>query len=191
MNFTNLQNQNTLNLRKNDILDLTKAAPTLNNCMLAAGWDIMAHGVNADLDISAFLLDSNERGIGVVYFNAMQANGIQLMGDNRTGRGDGDDEQIMISLNDIDSNVQSIIFNITIYNAANLHQTFGMVKNAYVRLVDTDTDKEICRYPLTSDFSTDTAVIVCSLKRNNENWEFHALGEGFIGNLQDLYNRYL
>lgn len=191
MNFTNLQNQNTLNLRKNDILDLTKAAPALNNCMLAAGWDIMAHGANADLDIAAFLLDSNGKGIGVVYFNAMQANGIQLMGDNRTGQGDGDDEQIMISLNDIDSNVQSIVFNITIYNAANLHQTFSMVKNAYVRLVDTDTDKEICRYPLTSDFSTDTAVIVGSLKRNNGNWEFHALGEGFIGNLQDLYNRYL
>lgn len=191
MNFTDLRQPQPLNLKKNDILNLTKTEPSLKNCMLAAGWDVMAHGASADLDISAFLLNSNKKGIGVVYFNAMQANGIQLMGDNRTGQGDGDNEEIMISLDDIDNNVQSIIFNITIYNAKALHQTFGMVKNAYVRLVNTDTDKEVCRYPLTSDFSTDTAVIVCSLERTAHGWEFHALGEGFIGDLQDLYNRYL
>lgn len=191
MNFTNLQQPQSLNLKKNDVLNLTKAAPSLKNCMLAAGWDVMTHGASADLDISAFLLNSNKKATGVVYFNAKQANGIELMEDNRTGQGDGDDEEIMINLNDIDDNVQSIIFNITIYDAKTRHQTFGMVKNAYVRLVNTETDEEICRYPLTSDFSTDTAVIVCSLERTGHGWEFHALGEGFIGDLQDLYNRYL
>lgn len=198
MNFTSIFNQNesnennsgSLNLKKNDVLNLTKAAPKLNNCMLAAGWDMVDYGVDADLDISAFLLNTNNRCADTIYYNHMVGQGIELKEDNRTGRGDGDDEQIMIDLSQISPSINSIVFNITIYDAKTRHQTFGVVKNAYVRLVNIENDTEICRYSLTSDFSTDTAIIVCSLNRTSTGWEFQAIGEGMVGDLNNLYNKF-
>lgn len=184
-----------LNLTKAQSLDLTKAAPTLTRAILGGGWDVATNGPTADLDIAAFLLNANGRvsniATDVVYFGQMNQQGIRLEGDNRTGVGDGDDERIQIELNNIRSDVHKIVFVITIYDAKNKKQTFGMIKNSYVRLLDVDqNEREICRYNLTEKFATETAVIVAELQRNGSGWNFNAVGEGVIGDLNDILSRY-
>lgn len=187
-----------LNLTKGDILDLTKEAPSLKNVILAAGWDTNDAGKdNFDLDISAFLLNANGRvtnpSTQIVFFNAMQQKGIFLEGDNQTGAGDGDDEKIHIALDELDADVCEIIFNVNIYDAVAKRQTFGMVKNSYVRLLDQDNnDREILRFDLKDDASTATAVEFAKLKRNNNGWTFEALGNCLnVADLNALLIRYM
>lgn len=173
----------TLDLAKATTLDLTKKNPGLKKVTLGAGWDVAVSG-EADLDISAFMLDSNGKITGVndiVFFNNMSANGVRLNGDNRTGEGEGDDETIDIDLSAVPSQYESIVFIVSIYEAKARRQTFGMINNAYVRLLDKDkNDKEICRFRLKDDASSATAVIFAKLKRNGSDWEFEAIGEGKV-----------
>ena len=201
IDFNNLNGNNnipTLNLEKAQVLDLTKVAPSLKNVILGAGWDVSEIGPSFDLDISAFLLDRNGRvdrnriSDRVIYFNNMRARGIRLEGDNLTGEGDGDDERIDINLDEIDSDVDSIIFFVTIFDAINKRQTFGMVNNSYIRLLDADNnEKEILRYPLKGRYDSDTAITFCKLKRNSKGWEFEAIGDGSIGDLNTLISKYM
>ena len=196
MNFTSLQANKapSLNLTKGSLLDLSKSAPNLHHAILAGGWDMSQAGATADLDIAAFLLTGRKkiRGIeDVVYFNHKETNGIYLEEDNLTGEGDGDDEVIHIDLDNIDQNIEHIVFVITIFEAEKKHQTFGMIQNAYVRLLDEDRgEHEICHYNLTNDYQTSTAVKVCSLHRNGHGWEFEAQGEGIIGDLNTVCSMY-
>ena len=131
---------NALNLQKNQILDLTKKNPGLEKVILGAGWDIAKNGYDFDLDIAAFLLNSNGKVQNipqdVIFFNNMEAPGIVLEGDNRTGAGEGDDERIRIDLEAISPHVQKIVFVVTIHEAQSKRQTFGMVENSYVRILD-------------------------------------------------------
>lgn len=184
-----------LNLQKNQVLDLTKQAPSLTKAILGGGWDISASGASADLDIAALLLDENKKiksGADVIFFNNMNGPGINLEGDNRTGAGDGDDERIDIDLSTIPTQYSEIIFAIVIFEANQKRQSFGMIKNAFVRLLDAnDGEREICRYNLTDDYSTETAVIACSLIRNDNGWEMKAIGEGLIGDLNTIAARYM
>lgn len=199
-NFNNSAPQNNnnavLNLRKNDVLDLSKVAPSLRNVILGAGWSVAETGPSFDLDISAFLL--NSRNVvervpdDVIYFNNQSAPGIHSEGDNLTG-GDGntDDERIDISLDRLDPRIQKIVFIVTIFEAQAKRQTFGMINSSYVRLLDQDNNnKEICRFSLNDRFSTDTGMIFAELYRENGNWKFKALGEGFIGDLNTVIQRY-
>ncbi len=122
----------------------------------------------------------------------MSAPGIRLEGDNRTGEGDGDDERIQINLDTIEPRITRIIFFMTIFEAVSKKQTFGMIKNAFVRLLDADNnDAEICRYQLTDNYSADTAVTACSLNRGPNGWQFEAIGEGTIADLNGLLSRYM
>ena len=122
----------------------------------------------------------------------MEARGIRLEGDNRTGAGDGDDERIDIDLDQIDPRIQKIVFLIVIFDAYNKKQTFGMINNSFVRLLDADdNEREICRYPLKERYSTDTAITVCSINRTQRGWEFEAIGEGAVGDLNSLLSRYM
>lgn len=193
---TNKQPQNLLNLKKNDMLDLTKVAPSLRNVILGAGWDAAVRGATLDLDIAAFLLDGNDRvaniSTDVIYFNNMSSTGIRLEGDNLTGDGEGDDERIDIDLSIIPSNISRIVFFVTIYNAEAKKQTFGMVNNSYVRLLDADNnEKEVLRYELKGKYSTDTALTFAELIREGRGWTFHAIGEGSVGDLNTLLSRYI
>ena len=199
MNFTNMNQSRTpylLNLKKNEMLNLTKVAPSLKNVILGAGWDVASRGPSMDLDIAAFLLDANDRvaniGTDVIYFNNMTSTGIKLEGDNRTGEGEGDDERIDINLDLIPSNIHRIVFFVTIYEADSKKQTFGMVNNSYVRLLDADNnEKEILRYELKENCSGDTALTFAELIRENNTWTFHAIGEGSVGDLNALLYKYM
>lgn len=112
------------------------------------------------------------------------------MGDNLTGEGDGDDEQIKIDLSKIPENIARVAFTVTIYDAENRRQNFGQVSNAYIRIVDTVTNQEIIRYDLGEDFSIETAVVVGEIYRINGEWKFNAIGSGFQGGLAALCGHY-
>lgn len=174
---------NVLDLKKNDILDLTKSNPGLTNITLGAGWDVAVTGESFDLDLSAFLLNQNGKitgGEDVIYFKNRSASGISLSEDNRTGAGDGDDENIVIDLNKINSSVHKIVFIVNIYDATTRRQTFGMINNSYVRLLNMSNNKELCRFNLKEDGSTATAMIFCELYREGSEWKFKAIGEGKV-----------
>lgn len=201
MNFNFNDNHGTsnaapLNLNKGGVLDLSKAAPSLHKCILGGGWDMAVAGPSADLDLAAFMLNANGRvervPDDVIFFNHKETRGIRLEGDNRTGAGDGDDERIDIDLDQIDPRIQKIVFFIVIFDAYNKKQTFGMINNSFVRLLDADdNEREICRYPLKERYGTDTAITVCSLNRTQRGWEFEAIGEGTVGDLNNLLSRYM
>lgn len=187
---------NALNLQKNQILDLTKKNPGLEKVILGAGWDIAKNGYDFDLDIAAFLLNSNGKVQNipqdVIFFNNMEAPGIVLEGDNRTGAGDGDDERITIDLSQIRSDIAKIVFVITIHEAQVKRQTFGMVENSYIRLLDAkNNEKEVCRFNLKEDGSTNTSVIFAELFRDGFEWQFKAVGEGKMADLNGILSLYM
>ncbi|MGL6174562.1 MAG: TerD family protein [Cellulosilyticaceae bacterium] len=184
----------TLNLQKNDILDLTKRNPGLEKVILGAGWDVAYNGSDFDLDIAAFLLDSNNKFNSienVIFFNNKQGQGITLGGDNRTGKGEGDDERIHIDLTSINPSIMKIVFVVTIHSAQERRQTFGMVNNSYVRLLDAKNgEKEICRFNLKENGSTATSVLFAELNRAGGDWQFKAVGEGKIADLNGVLALY-
>ena len=194
-NSNNNNNVNALNLQKNDILDLTKKNPGLKRVILGAGWDVATMGQDFDLDIAAFLLNNNNKVAripdDVIFFNNMEGQGIRLEGDNRTGAGEGDDERIQIDLSMIRNDIAKIIFVVTIHNAQLKRQTFGMVENSYVRLLDAENDeKEVCRFNLKENGSTVTSVIFAELYRDGNEWRFKAIGDGKIADLNGVLALY-
>lgn len=194
----NQPTETILNLQKNDILDLTKREPGLTKVTLGAGWDVAQVGQDFDLDIAAFLLDANGRiernqvMSQVVFFNNMTVPGVQLMGDNRTGAGDGDDEEIRLDLSQIPTHITKVVFLVTIFKATERRQTFGMIENSYVRLINPlKGDQEICRFNLREQGSTGTAVIFAELYRDGQDWRFKAIGDTKTGDLNQLLALYL
>ena len=189
-------NVNALNLQKNDILDLTKKNPGLEKVILGAGWDVASIGQDFDLDIAAFLLDKNNKvsniPADVIFFNNKVGDGIYLEGDNRTGAGEGDDERIQIDLSQIRSDVQKIAFIVTIHEAQAKRQTFGMVNNSYVRLLDAkNNEKELCRFNLKENGSTVTSVLFAELYKDGSEWYFKAIGDGKIADLNGMLSLYM
>ena len=187
---------NALNLKKNDVLNLTKKNPGLKKVILGAGWDVASIGQDFDLDIAAFLLNTNGKVQNipddVIFFNNMQGQGIYLEGDNRTGVGDGDDERIRLDLESISSHVQKIVFVVTIHEAQAKRQTFGMVENSYVRILDEErNEKEICRFNLKENGSTVTSVIFAELYKVSGEWQFKAIGEGKSADLNGILGLYM
>ena len=187
---------NALNLKKNDVLNLTKKNPGLKKVILGAGWDVASIGQDFDLDIAAFLLNANGKVQNipddVIFFNNMKGQGICLEGDNRTGAGDGDDERIRLDLEAISSYVQKIVFVVTIHEAQAKRQTFGMVENSYVRILDEElNEKEVCRFNLKENGSTVTSVIFAELYKVSGEWQFKAIGEGKIADLNGVLGLYM
>ncbi len=191
---SNNQASNILNLEKNTVLDLTKRNPGLEKVILGAGWDIANGGTDFDLDIAAFMLDANNKFntvSNVIFFNNKIGQGIQLGGDNRTGAGDGDDERISIDLGMISQEIQKIVFVVTIDKAREKRQTFGMINNSYVRLLDVNNgEREICRFNLKENGSTATSIIFAELYRDAGEWQFKAIGEGKIADLNGVLALY-
>ena len=186
-----------INLSKGQKVSLTKDNPGLNNILVGLGWDVNAFdsGTSFDLDASVFIADASghcpsEKEF-IFYGNLEHTSGsVKHMGDNLTGGGDGDDEQIMIDLSLIPQNISKIAFTVTIYDADNRRQNFGQVSNSFVRIVDQATGEEIVRYDLGEDFSIETAIVVGELYRNNGEWKFNAIGSGFQGGLAALCGHY-
>ena len=186
-----------INLSKGQKVDLTKGNPGLKKIMVGLGWDVNAYdsGADFDLDAAAFMLDSRAKCPTekefVFYGNLEHASGsVKHMGDNLTGEGDGDDEQIFVDLSTIPANVEKVAFTVTIYEAESRRQNFGQVSNAYVRIVDDSTGQELIHYDLGEDFSIETAIVVGELYRHNGEWKFNAIGSGFQGGLAALCGHY-
>lgn len=186
-----------VSLQKGQKVSLTKGNPGLSNVVVGVGWDVNAFdtGGSFDLDGAAFLL--TDAGIVsqpedfVFYGNLKHPSGaVEHLGDNTTGAGDGDDEQIKISLNSVPANISKIAFTVTIYDAESRNQNFGMVSNAFIRVYNEANGEELLRYDLGEDFSIETAVVFGELYKNNGEWKFNAIGSGFQGGLAALCGNY-
>ena len=182
-----------ISLQKGQKVDLTKGNPSLSKILVGLGWDTNKYdgGFDFDLDAAAFLLNANgkvnEDEDFIFYNNLKHKSGaVQHMGDNLTGEGEGDDEEIKIDLAKVPANIEKIDFTVTIYDAEIRKQTFGQVSNAYIRVVDDVTGKELIRYDLGEDFSVETAVVVGEIYRRGTEWKFNAIGAGFSGGLAAL-----
>ena len=186
-----------INLTKGQKVDLTKGNPGLKKLMVGLGWDVNAFdsGADFDLDAAAFMLGDNGRCPTekefIFYGNLTHpSESIKHMGDNLTGEGEGDDEQIFVDLTKIPANVSKVAFTVTIYEAESRGQNFGQVSNSFIRIVDESTGQELIHYDLGEDFSIETAVVVGELYKHNGEWKFNAIGSGFQGGLAALCGHY-
>ncbi len=182
-----------ISLFKGQKIDLTKGNPKLSKILVGLGWDTKKYdgGYDFDLDAAAFLLGSNgkvQSDSDFVFYNNLKHNSgaVQHMGDNLTGAGDGDDEQIRVDLSKLPANIDKVAFTVTIHEADTRKQNFGQVSNAFIRIVDESNGKELIRYDLGEDFSVETAVVVGELYRHSGEWKFNAIGSGFKGGLRAL-----
>ena len=186
-----------ISLQKGQKVDLTKGNPALKHLLVGLGWDVKKYdgGYDFDLDAAAFLLNANGKvnsDDDFVFYNNLKhkSGAVEHMGDNLTGAGEGDDEEIKVDLSLVPANVDKIAFTVTIYDAHARKQTFGQVSNAYIRVVDEDNGKELIRYDLGEDFSIETAVVVGEIYRNKGEWKFNAIGSGWKGGLAALGRDY-
>ncbi|MBU8878382.1 TerD family protein [Bacillus sp. FJAT-29790] len=186
-----------IQLSKGQRIDLTKTNPGLTKVLIGLGWDTNKYqgGHDFDLDASAFLVDANNKcqnDQDFVFYNNLQhpSGSVVHTGDNRTGEGEGDDEQLIVDFTKIPSHVDRIGITVTIHDAELRQQNFGQVSNAFVRLVDNSNEQELLRFDLGEDFSIETAVVVCELYRHGGDWKFNAIGSGFSGGLASLCRNY-
>lgn len=183
-------------LAKGGNVSLSKTAPSMKNVLVGLGWDARStDGQDFDLDASAFLLGANGKVRSdadfIFYNNLSSADGaITHTGDNRSGEGDGDDESLKIKLDGVPSEVNRIIFVVTIHEAQARSQSFGQVSGAYIRLVNDDDQVEVARYDLTEDASNETAMLFGELYRHNNEWKFRAIGQGYSGGLASVCAQY-
>ncbi len=186
-----------VNLSKGQKVDLTKTNPGLSKIIVGLGWDVNKYdgGSEFDLDAAAFLCSDMGRVTSdadfVFYNNKEHSSGSVIhSGDNLTGEGDGDDEQLMVDLSKVPDMISKIDFTVTINDADVRNQNFGQVSNAYIRIMNEATGEELIRYDLGEDYSIETAVIVGELYRNAGEWKFNAIGSGFQGGLAALCNNF-
>ena len=182
-----------ITLSKGQKVSLTKGNPGLKHIVVGLGWDTHKYdgGFDFDLDSAAFLLDENGKvnaDTDFVFYNNLKhsSGAVEHLGDNLTGEGDGDDEQVKVDLSLVPQNISKIAFTVTIHEALERRQNFGQVSNSYVRVIDEDTNQELLNYELGEDFSIETAIVVCEIYRHNGEWKFNALGSGFEGGLEAL-----
>lgn len=195
-----------VSLKKGEKVNLSKAVERLAKVTVGLGWDMATRGSNIDCDASVFALRTKKTGFfgrtteklcnskDIVYYgNKMHSSGcIKHHGDNLTGEGDGDDEQITINLKDMPEDITRIVVVINIYACRSRGQHFGMIKNCFARVVDNGTNQEICRYNLSNgEYDKETAMVVCELYRENGEWNFEAIGKGTRdGDIPSLAKRY-
>lgn len=194
-----------VNLQKGQKTDVTKGNAGLSKIVVGLGWDVNKYDgqANFDLDASAFLLDANGKALiktdssgrvtsdsDMVFYGNLKHNSgsVSHTGDNLTGEGEGDDEQIKVDLSAVPSSVEAIAFTVTIYDATNRKQNFGQVSNAFVRIFNEETNEELIRYDLGEDYSVETALVVGKLYRKDGEWKFEAIGSGYNNGLEGLLN---
>ena len=181
-----------ISLQKGGNVNLSKEAPNLKKIIVGLGWDPRStDGATFDLDGSAFLLKSDGKVRGdsdfIFYKNLKSTDGsVVHTGDNTTGEGDGDDERIEIDLSRVPADIDRVSITVTIHDADARRQNFGMVSKAFIRCLNAEGEKEIARYDLSEDSSTETAMIFGEIYRYNGEWKFKAIGQGFNGGLGPL-----
>ncbi|MDZ5603647.1 TerD family protein [Pseudomonas sp. RP23018S] len=181
-----------VSLSKGGNVSLSKEAPGLSEITVGLGWDArVTDGAEFDLDASVFVVGESGKVLDdtgfIFYNNKTSADGsIEHLGDNRSGQGDGDDEQVNVKLTGLAQAVKKLVFAVTIHDAETRKQSFGQVGNAYIRVVNKADGKELARYDLSEDASTETAMIFGELYRHNDEFKFKAIGQGFAGGLKPL-----
>ena len=181
-----------ISLQKGGNVNLSKEAPNLTTVVIGLGWDPRAtDGAAFDLDGSAFMLksDGKVRGDGdFIFYNNLKSSDGSLthMGDNTTGQGEGDDEKLTVDLTRVPPEIDKISFCVTIHDAEARKQNFGMIGKAFIRCVNANGEKELVRYDLSEDSSTETAMIFGELYRAGAEWKFKAIGQGYKGGLGPL-----
>ena len=181
-----------ISLQKGGNVSLTKTDPGLTNVLVGLGWDARStDGAPFDLDASVFLVGENGKVLSdahfVFYNNKTSPDGAVIhAGDNTTGAGEGDDETVSINLPGVEAGVQRVVFGVTIHEAETRGQNFGMVRNAFMRVLNKDSNTELARFDLSEDYSTETAMIFGEIYRNGAEWKFKAVGQGFAGGLAAL-----
>jgi tellurium resistance protein TerD len=181
-----------VSLTKGGNVSLTKAAPNLTAVSVGLGWDIRTTtGTDFDLDASAIALGTDKKVVSdqhFVFFNNLKSpdGSIEHTGDNTTGEGDGDDEVINVDLSAVPPNIDTINFPVSIYEADARSQSFGQVRNAYIRVLDKSNGNELARYDLSEDASTETAMVFGELYRNGAEWKFRAVGQGYASGLAGI-----
>ncbi len=188
-----------INLQKGQKISLEKVAPGIIAGFIGLGWDTknVDTGVDFDLDVSVFLLGANDKLVSeqhLIFYNNLTSpdpdKSVQLMADNRTGAGEGDDEGMIVDFRKVPQDVQKMTITVTIYEAEQRKQNFGQIMNAYVRLVDVQSKQEVLRYDLDEDYSIETAMILAEIYRKDGDWRVSAVGAGYQGGLQSLLDRY-
>ena len=186
-----------INLQKGQKIDLTKTNPGLKKILVGLGWDTNRYDGSGDFDLDASVFLLNARGHApsdrdfVFYNNPEGGDGsVVHLGDNLTGAGEGDDEEVTVDLAGVPANIEKIDFTVTIHDADARRQNFGQVSNAFIRLVNDETGTELIRYDLGEDFSIETAVVVGELYRQRGEWRFNAVGSGFAGGLEALCSNF-
>ena len=181
-----------VSLSKGGNVSLSKEAPGLSEVLVGLGWDPrVTDGTEFDLDASIFVTGESGKVLSdagfIFYNNKKSADGsVEHLGDNRSGQGDGDDEQVVVKLTGLAADVKKLVFAVTIHEAESRKQSFGQVSNAFIRVVNKADGKEIARYDLSEDASTETAMIFGELYRHNDEFKFKAIGQGFAGGLKPL-----
>jgi len=182
----------SVSLSKGGNVSLTKAAPNLTAVTVALGWQVRAStGTDYDLDASALALGQNHKIISDAYFvffnNLRSPDGsIEHLGDNLVGGDGGDDEQINVDLPAVPAQVSSIVFAVSIYEAETRRQSFGQVRDAFIRVIDRNTGAELTRFDLTEEAGTETAMVFGELYRYNGEWKFRAIGQGYASGLRGI-----
>ncbi|MGN9791895.1 TerD family protein [Streptomyces sp. OZ13] len=181
-----------VSLSKGGNVSLSKEAPGLTAVVVGLGWDVRSTtGTDFDLDASALLVDTNGKVLSdqhFVFFNNLKSPdaSVEHTGDNLTGEGEGDDEQIKVNLAGVAAEVDKIVFPVSIHEGESRSQSFGQVRNAFIRVVNQADNNELARYDLSEDASTETAMVFGELYRNGAEWKFRAVGQGYASGLRGI-----
>jgi tellurium resistance protein TerD len=197
-----------VNLQKGQRVDLSKEGENISKLMIGLGWDPVetkAKGLfgfakaapEIDCDASILMLNANEK-LGtkenVIYYGKLKSNcgSVIHSGDNRTGGGDGDDEEIMVELSKVPANINKLVFIVNIYECINRRQDFGMINNAFIRVVNMSNKQELIKYNLTDNYAGKTGLITGEIYRHGNGWKFAAIGEGTNdSSLSAIVQRYM
>jgi tellurium resistance protein TerD len=181
-----------VSLSKGGNVSLSKEAPGLTAVLVGLGWDVRTTtGTDFDLDASAIMLGGTGQAPSdghFVFFNNLKSpdGSVEHTGDNTTGEGEGDDEALKVNLAGVPADIERIVFPVSIYDAETRQQSFGQVRNAFIRIVNQADNKELARYDLTEDASTETAMVFGELYRNGAEWKFRAVGQGYASGLRGI-----
>mgnify|MGYP003608441946 CR=1 FL=1 len=185
-----------VSLKKGGNVSLTGSVPTLNSVKIGLGWEAReTAGAEFDLDASLFMVGSSGKvrnDHDFIFYGQLDSpcKSIHHTGDNRTGDGDGDDEELHVFLDKVPKPIERLVVAVTIHDADHRGQNFGQVRDAFIRIVDLDSDTEIARFDLSEDYSTETAMVFGEVYRRNDEWKFRAVGQGYSGGLDVLCGKY-
>jgi tellurium resistance protein TerD len=185
-----------LSLSKGQNVSLSKTDPSLTKLVIGLGWDPRStDGQDFDIDASAFMISEAGKvrsDADFIFFNQLRSGcgSVEHTGDNRTGEGEGDDEQIKVNLSSVPQAIQKVAITVTIHDAEQKGQSFGQVGNAFIRVINEETQAEVVRYDLSEDYSTETAMIFGEVYRHNGEWKFKAVGQGYAGGLSAMCKQF-